>query len=461
VRRIKELKPDLQELKQIQDAVTALNNPVIIDSCNLMLMDQIMNLKEKYLKQVHPYKITKQKYGKERWKTYYRNEFGKLKAVERTKRADLINYLYNHYTGNSENKTVNAVFEELMQHKKTVLNRSQGTIEKNRYTFRLFGKFAEKKIRSVTQQQIGELIQNYIKEYRPIETALKAYVQLIHGIFRYALSQGYIEKDISLFIDVAAYFKDCSHQEVLPEDKILSPDEINYIKQAAKERVPNPRAYMILLAIVTGMRSGELCALHWSDVDFENKMLHIHRQQIIDIVDGKRQGFYEVDYTKDERRRPHGGRYFPITNEIKCLLKELRSISDESEHIFSENGKYIEKTSYEKYLNRLCKSIGISITKNHAFRMTLNSNVLIEQGLNTKQRAYILGHSVSTNERYYTYTRQEEIEEIRNTLESPPPTKEPPEENTCLVAKGRYRKMVNFEDYLATKDKKTTLSQTL
>ncbi len=49
------------------------------------------------------------------------------------------------------------------------------------------------------------------------------------------------------------------------------------------------------------------------------------------------------------------------------------------------------------------------IANNHAFRMTLNSNYLIGVlKLDVGQRAALLGHSVDTNEAYYTKIRMEE-----------------------------------------------------
>ena len=99
------------------------------------------------------------------------------------------------------------------------------------------------------------------------------------------------------------------------------------------------------------------------------------------------------------------------------MLDQLRtSVGSTSEYVFSENNEWIHKTSYEQFLKRFCKNLGLSITNNHAFRMSLNSNVLIKAGLDAKTRAAILGHSITTNESYYTYTRRDEITDIGDRL---------------------------------------------
>ncbi len=44
--------------------------------------------------------------------------------------------------------------------------------------------------------------------------------------------------------------------------------------------------------------------------------------------------------------------------------------------------------------------------KNHALRMSLNSNVLIPLGISVADRAAMLGHSVETNLRFYSYAQK-------------------------------------------------------
>lgn len=52
--------------------------------------------------------------------------------------------------------------------------------------------------------------------------------------------------------------------------------------------------------------------------------------------------------------------------------------------------------------------------------MSLNSNVLIKAGLDAKTRAALLGHSIATNENYYTYTRRDEMASVREALDGAP-----------------------------------------
>ena len=376
-----------------------------------------LGIKESYVMHTHPYKITRQK--TRRWKTYIRRPSGGRRAVERNNRDDLIEYLYQHYSEDDKKSAVlDTVFDEFLEYKRDVLSRSPETVERIRYTYRRFmtDDIRQRKMSSITEMELMKYIRLIVDTEHPKERALKSFLQMIHGLFRFGYDNHYTNSDVSKSIVAENYYKDCDCSKKEAGEKIFSPAEISLIRKAAEQKLPNPKAFMILLAIETGMRAGELCALHWDDISETD--IHIHRQQLLRTRNGKREGFYEVPYTKDERRHPHGGRYFPLTARCRQLLDRLRVSCDKScEYIFSEDGEWIHKTSYELFLKRLCRNLGLSITNNHAFRMSLNSNVLIKAGLDAKTRATILGHSIATNESYYTYTRRDEIQEVGSVLD--------------------------------------------
>ena len=53
-------------------------------------------------------------------------------------------------------------------------------------------------------------------------------------------------------------------------------------------------------------------------------------------------------------------------------------------------------------------SLNFNITNNHAFRKSLNCNVLIgKMQMPVTQRAKLLGHSVATNEKHYSFSSKD------------------------------------------------------
>lgn len=106
---------------------------------------------------------------------------------------------------------------------------------------------------------------------------------------------------------------------------------------------------------------------------------------------------------------------------MEQLFEEIKKRNEQlgisPEYIFTtKEGNWLDKKQLGKYLHNLCKSVGINVTKNHGFRKTLNSKMR-EAGASSVQCAKLLGHSPETNERCYTYIRNEIDDEMRNLIE--------------------------------------------
>ena len=128
--------------------------------------------------------------------------------------------------------------------------------------------------------------------------------------------------------------------------------------------------------------------------------------------------YYYADWTKDEKGVSQGGRPFPLSKSIKDILDELKAVQESkgihSDFVFCNvDGEWIKTDAYITCLRRMLKSLGFDITNNHAFRMSLNSNVLAgEFNLPVAKRAELLGHSVETNEKYYTYATKDNMDDL-------------------------------------------------
>ena len=85
-----------------------------------------------------------------------------------------------------------------------------------------------------------------------------------------------------------------------------------------------------------------------------------------------------------------------------------------SKYVFChKNGEWIKTDAYETCLRRLMSGLGYNVTNNHSFRMSLNSNVFIgKYGLPATERARLLGHSVETNLRYYSFAGKDSLDDI-------------------------------------------------
>ena len=349
------------------------------------------------------------------WKTYVSVD-SKRKEITASTEEKLIEKLYVFYKEAEEKpKTLEEVFEMFMEYKKDCLNRSKKTISIDKNRFGHIPKaLRETNINEISDEDIQKIIVAELLLSNPKPAALKRTIQLIRAVFDYGIRKKMCVDNPMRYIIAQDYYKYCDQMVKTDEEKAFSAEELDRLSADAEKQLDNPRVLMALFAKETGMRIGELTALHIEDV--EEDYVHVHRQQVsIPVEQGNK--LEEVPYTKDERLHPHNGRYIPLTKEGKRIVELAKAIPGESVYLFHDknSSKMIPKDGYVKNLRRRCIRLGCVPTNNHAFRMAFNSR-LIELGLSSSDRALILGHEVQTNETHYSLTDKRRLDSIKTRL---------------------------------------------
>ena len=146
------------------------------------------------------------------------------------------------------------------------------------------------------------------------------------------------------------------------------------------------------LQILTGMRIGEACALHWSDVSGSN--IHIHAT----ISAGKYSNTTKTDSSH---------RKIPITPAIRKVLLAQRAKAiamygvarvAKDKPVFclmSRADGYVNTQALNTVLHRACEAIDIDNIGTHAFRDTFATRA-IEQGMQPNTLKELLGHASIT-----------------------------------------------------------------
>ncbi len=318
--------------------------------------------------------------------------------------------LYQYYGLDVNEFTFEHIFGLALSEKEKTDNNSPQTITRYRFDFNSsIGSLRDKDIRKVSVLDLKEYTAEYVKS-QPTKKRFLAFKSVLNLIYNYAIEHEILTFNLANTIKPTIYLKGCKN---VIKNKTFTQNELNRIKMNVPK---NAYGYGILLAIETGMRSGELCSLKWSDIDYGNGLIHIHSQQLSRKGIHKKE-YYYVEWTKDEKGISKGGRYFPLTKRIMVILQEIRDNCPLGEYILCDKGKWITTDNYEKHLRILCKSLDLSVWNNHAFRMSLNSYVLIAKlNLPVTERAKLLGHSVETNLRHYSFAEREGIDKIREKM---------------------------------------------
>lgn len=412
----------------IIDEVGAVRKEIMIDS-------KILEAKKSALAKIH---VTKNgtpreiKYleNSEIWRTFVEGK----KPIYGKNEETVIDKLFDYYGLSLNSTKFEDVFRDAVKEKRATANSDDKTIKHNKSSYqRFFVKYSntlpKRDVRNITASDLKRYTQEWVNSKHPTKTTYMKYKEILNIIFRYALENGYIVKNPVNEINNWCYYKSMSAPKKSAEEKIFSEEEIEKIKAEVEKRKGYKKyngyfinGYAILFSIETGVRCAELCSLKWSDISDTD--IWIHSQQI-------QNASYEWVYyprTKQERYFSEDmvkGRRFPLTKKIKAILDELKAKQEQlgikSEYVFChEDGDWIKTTAYQTCLRRLCRHVfgKDTITNNHAFRMSLNSNVFIQKGLPATERAKLLGHSIETNLHYYSKAGKGNISDICELLDA-------------------------------------------
>lgn len=201
----------------------------------------------------------------------------------------------------------------------------------------------------------------------------------------------------------------------IKEKRVLTLEEQRVFLEAAQ----NSSFYnQYAFVLQTGIRSGELTGLKWSDVDFDKKTMRIQRTATY-VTPGARWEFGKPKSKSSERNIPLTNEAIRILAYQKDLQKQRNIVSMEfPDLIFStRNGKPVSTTGYDLAIESLCKKIGIKKFSMHALRHTFATRC-IEAGMKPKTLQSILGHSdIGITMNLYVHVTEEERDREMHLIE--------------------------------------------
>jgi integrase len=159
---------------------------------------------------------------------------------------------------------------------------------------------------------------------------------------------------------------------------------------------------MILTALRTGMRHGELIGLRWEDVDLVAGRITVRQN----VVDGK------VGTPKSGKPRE-----IPLGVEVRTALKEQRHLR--GPFVFcGASGELLGTVDTRHPLWRACKKAGLRQIGWHALRHTFASH-LVMRGASMKAVQELLGHSSIQMTMRYAHLAPEVVNETVRLLDAP------------------------------------------
>ena len=249
----------------------------------------------------------------------------------------------------------------------------------------LVPQFGGMKIASISEADVQSYILN-LHEGGRLDGKGGVGVKTIHDIilvFRLAMEYAYKLRIIPLLNwSLIEYPKpDTPHQV-----SALSQDQERELIQRLY-LVMNRRSAGILLALFTGLRIGELCALQMKDIDLTAKTLTVGKtiQRIYDAKSGKTRLHIGPPKTATSERT------IPLPSMLAIPLGKF--ITDNPDHYFlTGKGKPTEPRTYRQFFARFLKKHGLAKMRFHEVRHTFAIRAMEIPEFDIKSLSEILGH---------------------------------------------------------------------
>lgn len=335
--------------------------------------------------------------------------YGESKKDAEEKANEYMNKLKNGMSLDFENITINElIYKWLFQIKKNEVKPS--SFQSYEGTYRNYIKdsdIANIKVYNTKSIQIQEYYNKLgkTKTYSQIKKLNK----LLKQFFFYAEREGFILKNPCNNITIP---NRGDKKSVKSEIEYFNENEIKQLKKAFKN---HKFESLILTALGTGLRQGELLALKWENVNLEEKYLEVKETVkkvyvFDDNGDKSLQTIYNTPKTLNSIRK------VDLPNKLVTLLSDMEK---GSEFVFNENGQPISAKTLFGNWKKVLDDNDIPYKKFHSLRHTY-ATMLLSRGVDLKTVQDLMGHSDITITQIYLHvlpkTKIDAVNRINNLL---------------------------------------------
>lgn len=346
--------------------------------------------------------------------------YGAGKQEAESKANDYMNKLQNGLTVGFENITISELMNKWLF---DILNISDqikpSTFARYEGIYRLYIKdsdIANIKVFNVKSMQL-QLYYNKLYENGKSNSQIKMLNKLLKTFFNYAYNEGYL-------------LKNPCNSVVIPgnkSEKIKKQRNIEYFSEAEVKKIKNAiknteNEVLVLLALGTGLRQGELLALRWRHLNLEKQTLNVEEAvKKVDLFD--RYGNKTTTTVFQTPKSQNSIRTVPIPSALIPILKKykqdhaakLKHFNDDCFLFVNEDNQLLTSKAIFGRWKTILKNCDIEYKKFHALRHTYATTLLLN-GIDLKTVSTLLGHYDITITQIYTHILPEQKENAVDKL---------------------------------------------
>lgn len=213
------------------------------------------------------------------------------------------------------------------------------------------------------------------------------------------LSNAYV-RNIALIVNAAMKFavdeQLCSPKNVSVHKPIINKGQVT-VFSLSEQRIMEKHLLQgtdrtklgILLSLYMGLRIGEVCALTWEQVDFNECVIHI--RSTISRVKCQKNMSKKTELIIDSPKTLSSIRDIPIPSKLLPIMLELKKTST-SNYVISDKPMFVSPRTYEYRYHNFLESCKVKQVNYHILRHTFATRC-IEAGVDVKTLSEVLGHS--------------------------------------------------------------------
>ena len=150
------------------------------------------------------------------------------------------------------------------------------------------------------------------------------------------------------------------------------------------------------------IRVGETKAIRWEDIDYNNRLVYLHRQATCErtLNDDLTFSSRKVKVVNQMKgNTSHGFRKQFLTDEALKILHKAKELNPNGIYVFEPNGEIMTTDSFNRRLKKYCKEAGVPYHSSHKIRF-YNASTAFD-GNNLTTLSYLMGHSETATTLHY------------------------------------------------------------